>query len=265
MKKSLIIYVYYNSDSSNYNLDYFLKNGIIKNDNVDYILVINGHQCDIEIPNYKNLKIIRRDNVGFDSGGWKEGLDTIKDFNYYNYYFFLNSSVTGPILRDNSNKENWVKIFTDKITDDVKLVGTTICFLKETDKGGYGPKIEGFFSVTDNIGLKLMLDEKNIFCCHETFEKAIINGEYGKTRCILKNNYNIDCMLEKYKNIDWRLEKNWNNEHLWYNKPLSLWTSKKNSYFGKDVNPYDVIFHKHYWSYNNTYISIEIMNNHIKL
>ena len=31
---------------------------------------------------------------------------------------------------------------------------------------------------------------------------AIVNGEYGLSKCILENGYSIDCMLPKYQNID---------------------------------------------------------------
>ena len=263
MSKSIIFYTYYQSKSSDYNLNYFVK-CIKYSEFIDYIIIINGYNCNIKIPNYDNLKILKRDNIGFDTGGHKAALDTITDLNEYDYFFFLNSSVTGPFFKNKSDDKNWTHFFTEKITNDVKLVSTSICFLKQTDKGGYGPKAEGFFCVTDLIGLKLMLNEGNIFCNHKTFEDAIINGEYGKTRCMFKHNYNIDCMLQKYQNIDWRNSKNWDNNKLWYNKPASLWPSKLNSYFNENINPYEVIFHKYYWKYNNSYISYDIIDNHIK-
>ena len=43
-----------------------------------------------------------------------------------------------------------------KINELVKLVGTTIVCLPHTDAGGYGPKVEGFFFMVDNIGLNLL-------------------------------------------------------------------------------------------------------------
>ena len=66
-----------------------------------------------------------------------------------------------------------------KINDSVKLVGTTIVCLPNYDAGGYGPKVEGFFFMTDNIGLNLLKNQKNIFCNHPDKYSAIVNCEYG--------------------------------------------------------------------------------------
>jgi hypothetical protein len=47
-------------------------------------------------------------------------------------------------------------------------------------------------------------------------------------------------MIRKYQNIDWRDSNNYNlnnNKH----------PSRKNSFYGNSINPYEVIFHKWYW------------------
>ena len=113
----------------------------------------------------------------------------------YDFYFFMNSGVIGPILHPNFPKCHWTRIFINKINDHVKLVGTTIVCLPHQDSGGYGPKVEGFFFMTDKLGLKLLIDEKTIFCNHPDKRSAIVNGEYGLSRCMFKNNYTIDCKV----------------------------------------------------------------------
>lgn len=59
----------------------------------------------------------------------------------------MNSGVCGPIIPNYLKDDaHWSTYFIRKINDKVKLVGTTICCLPHTDAGGYGPKVEGFFS-----------------------------------------------------------------------------------------------------------------------
>jgi hypothetical protein len=286
--KSVIIYCYFKSPSSDLNLSFFVKKellnvnfyrqnnfdlqtmsdeeliihynnhgkneGRLPNNNkhnsadVDYIIVINGHECNenIHFPNLDNLTIIKRDNIGFDFGGYNSALEYIEKNNkIYDHYFFLNSGVIGPILPHYFTDYHWSNIFIKKINEKVKLVGTTIVCLPSYDSGGYGPKVESFFFMTDQIGLKLFTDEKTIFCNHKTHRDCVINGEYGTSNCIFKHNYSIDCMLRKYQNIDWTDKKN-------YNLNNNIHPSRKNSFYGNSINPYEVIFHKWVWKMNTT-------------
>ena len=163
----------------------------------------------------------------------------------------MNSSVVGPILPIHLYDKDWSKIFTSKINAKTKLVGTTIVCLPSTDAGGLGPKIEGFF-VTDKIGLSLLMSEKSIFRDHKSKYSAIVNGEYGLSKCILKNKYGIDCMLHRYQGINWNDKKNWD-----YNAQKH--PSRKNSFYGESINPYEVIFHKWYWA-NQSLVNFDIID-----
>jgi hypothetical protein len=166
----------------------------------------------------------------------------------------MNSGVIGPIIPYYFTS-HWTDIFIKKINDSVKLVGTTIVCLPEYDDGCYGPKIEGFFFMTDNIGLELLKNQKNIFCNHQNKYSAIVNGEYGLSNCILKNGYSIDCMLPKYQNINWTNKVN-------YNMNNNIHPSRKNSFYGYSINPYDVIFHKWYWNGEPT-VNFEIIKQYV--
>ena len=59
---------------------------------VDYIIVINGDLCRVELPQLANLRVIYRDNIGFDFAGHKAAIDSLNG-KKYDYYFFLNSSI----------------------------------------------------------------------------------------------------------------------------------------------------------------------------
>lgn len=246
--KSLIIYTYYSTPFSNFNLDFFVKNELSYKPDIDYIIVINGHNSPIQFPIIKNLTILKRDNEGYDFGGHACALNFAQSKSY-DYYFFMNSGVFGPIISDYDN--HWSNIFIKKINEKVKLVGTTIVCLPNTDAGGYGPKVEGFFFMTDAIGLNILNSESTIFCNHPTKDSAIINGEYGLSNCILKHGYSIDCMLPQYQNIDWTDSKN-------YTLNNNIHPSRKNSFFGESINPYDVIFHKWFW-HNEPTVNFDII------
>jgi hypothetical protein len=256
--KNVIIYTYFSSPSSDYNLNFFVKKELSYKDNIDYIIVINGYNYheNIVFPNLDNLTILKRDNIGYDFGGHNYALEYIKtNLKKYDYYFFMNSGVIGPIIPNYFTETHWTNIFIKKINERVKLVGTTIVCLPDHDPGGYGPKVEGFFFMVDNIGLTLLKNQQNIFCNHADKTSAIVNGEYGLSNCILKNGFSIDCMIPKYQNIDWTDKSNYNlndNKH----------PSRKNSFYGHSINPYEVIFHKWYW-HGKDYVNFEIIKQYV--
>lgn len=238
--KIVIIYTYFKSPVADYNLTFFSRRELTYKENIDYVIVINGYTCDILFPRIANLTILKRENVGYDFGGHNEAIQYLKSKGLtYKYYFFMNSGVFGPIMPAYIT-EHWSEIFIKKLIGLVKIVGTSIVCLRKDDLGGFGPKVEGFFFLTDSIGLGLLLEEETVFCNHVDKKAAIIDGEYGLTKCIMKHGYTIDCMIQRYNGVDWYDKRNWNinnNKH----------PTRKNDYFGKSINPYEVIFHKWYW------------------
>jgi len=256
--KSVVIYTYFQSPSSDYNLDFFVKKELSYKDNIDYIIVINGYNYNenIQFPTLENLTILKRENIGFDFGGHKHALEYIESHSKtYDYYFFMNSGVIGPIIPHYFTETHWTNIFIKKINDRVKLVGTTIVCLPHTDAGGYGPKVEGFFFMVDRIGLEVLKNQQTVFYDHKNKYDDIINGEYGLSNCILKNGYSIDCMLPKYQNIDW-------TNNIYYNLNNNIHPSRRNSFYGHSINPYDVIFHKWYWHESPT-VSHDIIKQYV--
>lgn len=230
----VIILTYYPSWYADYNIGMFCEKELIpnaQNPDIDYIMVINGrvYNSNIPIPSIPNLVVIYRDNIGFDFGGHAEALQYIDSIGKnYDYYFFMNSGVLGPFMRD--HKTHWSSKFIERINDRVKLVGTRIICLDPSDSGGYGPKVGGFFFMTDAFGLRLLRESGTVFCNHTTKRDAIILGEYGLSNCIFQHGYSIDCVSNK-ENLDWRDEKNYTILH-------------PSQFLTEDVDPYDVIFHK---------------------
>jgi hypothetical protein len=254
INKSLVIYTYFSSPSSDYNLEFYSKMAITNEANIDFIIVINGNICNVNLPQLPNLKVIYRDNIGFDFGGHKAALDSLNG-KQYDYYFFMNSGVLGPFLHDTHPKDfHWTQPFIKKITDKVKLVGTCIM-----TNPLHGPLIEGFSFMTDHIGLNLLLNKQTIFFNHKTKVDAIHNGEMALAKCMFDENYTIDCMLEKFQGVNWLDKSNWSFNSC---EP----PSRKGKYFGGSIDPFKVIFHKWYWhNPSDSMVSFDIVENYVNL
>jgi len=256
--KYVCMYAYYEKNN-NYkeNCKYFIDNVVLKQNNIDYYIIING-ECTIELPNESNnIKIIRRENIGFDFGAWSHCIK--KNINKsYDYYIFLNTSVKGPYL-DNSNNTNWLNIFLDLFKSgptNVKLVGTSINILDNTNntcdisnkyKEIYKydspyTHVQSMFFILDHEGFNILNDE-NFFNDEDELNKSkdllhvIINKEIRLSQILLKKGYNINSILSKYKDIDYtKITKNFNTSS---NDPYY-----KNAYFGENINKEEAIFFK---------------------
>jgi hypothetical protein len=245
----LVNYSYYETPIAKYNLEFLLyqENKSQLNSHVDYNIIIQGFHCSVTLPEDKQFRIIRKVNRGYDFGAHEEGLKMrLKDNDIdeiselpYDAFVFLNSGCTGPFLPNYINL-HWTQLFCSKLTDQVKLVGSSIVCLPTTDLGGFGPKVEGFFFCLDKIGLSLLWKKGNVFTSHKNKTEAILNGEYGMSKDILAAGYNLDCLIYRYKDIDWRDRKNWKCNDCKF-------PSRSNTLDGISLHPFETIFHKAHW------------------
>lgn len=247
--KFVCLYAYYEKNEQyRNNLIYFLNNGGIL-ENVDYFIIING-KCSINIPNLKNIKVIRRKNKGFDFGAWSHVVQNylIKS-KQYEYYIFINSSVEGPHIPKSKNNKNWLEIFLELFSnEDIKMVGSTINILDKPWRYINNidipyTHIQSMFYILDKEAfiylnnLKFFNEKKANKFTH--IDDFIYNYEIKLSQLILKNNWNINCIVPYYKNIDYRKIKH--NINTTGSDVLF-----KNSFFGKTLQPEDVIFYKGY-------------------
>jgi len=262
---AVIFYAYHETEPCRFNLDYFVNFGGILPQH-EYIFIINGKTCSVDLPSSReNVHVISRENKGYDFGAFHTGLEFFfhgldSPFRKKNidFFVFLNASVIGPITH-NSCDWDWVHYFHHLFVEDpsVRLYGTSLVCLSEKDEGGRGPKIEGFFWCTDLLGLHLLMKESTIFDDHQSKEDVIINGEYGLSNCLLgKYGFNIGCILTRYHGIDWRKEENWTINEMKH-------PSRKGSFYGDSINPYETIFHKWYWHHLPT-VNKEVIDHHIE-
>lgn len=240
-----MIYNYYEKDDLyKSNFTYFLENGIL--DDVDYYIVING-KSSVNIPKKSNIFIFNRENKGFDFGAYSYIIQ--KGFHHkYDYYFFMNSSVKGPYT-----KEKWYIPFLSLFNEDTPLVGTSInIFDNKTTSANidlyklYGEKpythIQSmFFGMKHNyLQLLISMDFFNESKINKyNMGEVIVYKEIGLSQIALRNNYNINCILPKYRNKDYRTIKSNFNTSASNGDPYY-----QNAYFGGTIQPTDVIFFK---------------------
>ena len=164
--KTLILYAFHQYNAE---VEIFLKRGLIQNENYTFIIVSNGDENLNEyihyINKYNNVYVFERRNIGYDFGGWNDALflpikslnqkiikndpdDIINQsdhlYKYYDKFICLNSSVSGPYLAK-YNKDDWITLFTCKLSYKVKLTGISLNY-KCTLHGGH-ELLKNYYSI----------------------------------------------------------------------------------------------------------------------
>lgn len=235
-------YAYYekNEDYKN-NLIYFLENGIL--DHVDYYIIINGNSS-VTIPEKENIKVLYRENIGFDFGAYSYGIKQLSK--PYDYYFFINTSVCGPY--GDYLKKDWTIPFINLFHKDVKVVGTSINMCSDGGYEGIYKKpppyshVQSMFFCIDNEYFNYLTNQH--FFNEEEMNKAdmaytITYKELGLSLHALNNGWNINCILSKYKDLDYRTLKNDINPTSMSGDPYY-----SGAYFGGNIQKEEVIFFK---------------------
>ena len=235
--KILVLYCYFEKD-----INY------INNLQCDYLFIING-KISIKIPEKDNIKVLYRKNENYDFGAYNDGLKTI-NIDKYNYYFFINTSVRGPFIPSYVNIK-WYEPFINLLTDDVKLVGTSINILNNDTN-----ESNAFYNKTNFVKPYTHVQTQMFAMTQEClefliFSKLFSNNDYDNwsefiaikeilmTQLVLKNNWNISCIIPEYQNIDYRTLNNDVNFSSNNGDP-----NFTNATFGRTVHPYESIFIK---------------------
>lgn len=244
-----VLYAYHETPQSRANLEFFARVALADHADTTFVVVVNGERCSVDLPERGHCFVLRRENRGFDFGAHAHGIAflaetfgcPVEDLPF-EHFVFLNSSVAGPFLPSYWPRElHWTRVLTSRLNDRVKLVGPSIVCLPPADAGGYGPRVEGYCFATDRVGLAAALRRGSVFVDHATKRDAIVEGEYGLSRAILAAGHTLDCLLYRYQGVDWTDPANWNendNRH----------PSRAGDYGGISIHPFEVVFHKWYWS-----------------
>jgi hypothetical protein len=207
-KKTLVLYVFH---IFNERVEYFINNCIFYDDNTDFIIISNSLEkidkfTNIKIPSY--VKVIYRENIGYDFGGWSEAILTNNLYKNYDYFIFANSSIIGPFLRDDF-KGKWTDIYINGLktgaNTNVKLFGSTININCNPLKDAH---VQSYIYSTDKEGLQHLIDTEifSLTNIAPTFQDAIWGKEVIMSRKIIEKGWNIASLLPCYKNVDFTIK-----------------------------------------------------------
>ena len=277
----LVIYVYYeikNFKKNQTNLAFFIKNAVNKYNwckcNIDYLFIINGHQCEIIFPKRDNIFTLYEDNTS-DWEGYLNGINYIESlkgnsiYNLYDYIYFSNCSVIGPLMNPNT-KSHWLLSYYRKIKMERSVIcGNIINNFPNTDIGGPGLRISCYnflLKISDhiiNILTKELIQDRDensiatnwpvlnyntIIGNKRDKTDAVLTGEYGLSRMLLKHKYNLSCLL--YDQVDYQLgiqTKTYCDRHLGLN--------------GENLTVEKIPFFKNIWRWDNNRASLPIRYN----
>jgi len=235
-----IIYAYYEKDDKyRTNMIYFLKFAYFKDPLIDYTFVINGTHT-VNFPQESNVKVIQRDNTGFDFQGYYYGLLSLRK--RYKYYIFINSSVRGPYMPPYMSPYlKWYDPFLHLLQTDmkVKLVGSTINiqppaeYFKLTQ---FTPHVQSYCFAMDAECLEYLMTTQLFQQEYENKLDVIIHQEFAMSTLVLQNGWNISCLVPEYQGLNY-------HDKTFPTKLIDdiLWT--KNS-LGRVIHPYEIIFTK---------------------
>ena len=188
LMKTLVLFVFH---QYNKRVENFIK-CIFYDKNIDFIVISNGPK-NVEVPSY--VKVLFRENIGYDFGGWSDALLNNDLYLNYDNFIFVNSSVIGPFCKD-----KWTNYYIDGLKDNVKLFGSTINTCRDPlNKSHVQSYIFAMnketccFLINCGIFSKIYL---------KTFLEAVWNKEVLMSQKIIKNGWNIGSLLPYYKDVD---------------------------------------------------------------
>lgn len=245
--KPLVLYAYAESQTARENFKFFLEKGI--HGGADFIFIFNGETDAMSlVPEHPNIKVIQRENKCFDLGGMGEVLRKDDLWRRYRRFITMNASIKGPFLPRYDSTACWSDIFLSRVTDTVKLVGTTVNCQPS-------PHVQSMLWATDDVGMGILLDPAlahsvpqedhwgtvddpvGLSFCHETMDAAV-HSEIGSTRLITSKGYGVDVLMTAYElSAGAGIAEYCNNgqfEDILYNK----------KYYGANIHPYETVFIK---------------------
>lgn len=232
IEKTIVCYVFHEMNQRVLN---FLKYAVFESNTVDFIIICNNKDIKFNYPSH--IRVLYRDNIGYDFGGWSDAI-----FNYelhnseYSNFIFINSSVSGPYLKPDF-KGNWTDLYIQGLSK-FDLFGSTINILKNAENSAH---VQSYVFAMKKDTLNFLI-HCGIFSktYAPTFNKAI-KKEIDMSRKLIENNMSIGCLQKYFNGLDFRKKKHCNKL-----KTLPLSKLGKCSLDTRNIywNEYDVVFVK---------------------
>jgi len=233
MPKLLVLYVFHTYHER---VQHFIDHCIFYDEHVDFMMISNSKDTVFTVPDY--VKICRRDNVGYDFGGWSEALLTNHLYEKYDYFIFVNSSVIGPFI-PSYYKGKWTDIYIDGLQNNVKLFGSTINTCAEPL---HRPHVQSYIFSIDKDTLRYLIqcDIFSMTNAVHTWGEAVANKEILMSTKIIQNNWNIGSLLPHYKDVDFTFKNKRPEEYnITYLEDI-MWAQFRNKLW----NEYQLVFVK---------------------
>jgi hypothetical protein len=196
MGKTLVLYVFH---IYNDRVKHFIQNALFEDDTIDFIIISNNKN-EFNIPTFRNIKVLFRDNIGYDFGGWSDALLINNLYKNYDHFIFANSSVIGPFI-PSYYKNKWTTIYIEGLQDNIKLFGSTINTCCDPIHKSH---VQSYIFSMDKTTLEYLI-ECEIFSMTnyaKTFDEAVWNKEVLMSQKIIQNGWNIASLMSYYKNVD---------------------------------------------------------------
>lgn len=236
--KTLITFVHFHKDNDSLpkeNLDFFIKLGLIDSTDHHFNFVINSKTGGDQIPNKKNISIIKGHNKGYDFGAYKQSVESV-NIEQFDRFVFINDTCRGPFLPTYIPKSiTWVDMFLKDINEKIKIVGPTwfntdyeqwVCDSLKVPIGQI-KHIQSYCFGMDANCLKLLLKNKKFNTEGKPVLDIIKYHEIGISQFIINQGYDIK---------PFELSALSNLEHPDINYP--------NKYSGTTINPLEIMFIK---------------------
>ena len=159
------------------------------------------------------MRVVQRANDCYDLGAHGEVLqandrELVK---IYDKFILMNASVRGPFM-PRWSQACWTDAFTNRVTDQVKLVGLTMnCLdgLESLPRPGLQSTAEGMDELhklrhlqammlaTDKVGVDLLLDPLGLAACHSDYDLAVAS-EVRLTMLIEHAGFKVDALMSMF-------------------------------------------------------------------
>ena len=265
----LVVYIYYETYLDLENLSFFLKNGVVFDDEhhvphlrhsavryeVEYLFIIHGQVCSLPFPRDPRIHVCRTENrldlasffLLFDrQPSHPKPVDPFT----YDYIAFLNSSCRGPFLAPSHGRRTWFEIFIHRLLDtDAHMVAPIMQIHEGVQFDNIhhppSPFCHSYMFMLDRIAVNVL--DHHFFQGQIPILKSHIDPSNKAYGCRLEfllsltlavHNIRMTSLLIRNHNVDFLDRANW---RVISRPPCP---EIPGNYDGIDVHPLEVIFFK---------------------
>lgn len=202
MPKTLVSYVFH---EMNDRVLRFFNDAVFDDTDTDFILIANGRHLVFTPPAFSNVKVMMRDNIGVDFGGWSDAVLRDNVYQQYDNFIFANSSVIGPFL-PKGYFGKWTDLYINELRGNIKLFGSTINAFYRPSRNAHPTThahVQSYIFAMQKTTLEYLI-RCDIFSINNYVPSYVhaIQKEVLMSRKIIENGWNIGSFLPAYRDVD---------------------------------------------------------------